>query len=828
SGAGKSSSLLLSKDAYMRAYHRFDIYGNGSLDGAQITRLLHHVFDGKLTDTALEDRVGLFISVFDENGDGDVSIEEFSKGLDVVLDVERMEQFDVSANSIYETTRLAHTNLFIPVPLFEVNVVFDGAHGLSFDPPLKSVQSAIEMTLRGFFDANEHVQRLIQDPTIVPVLTFYDQVRTCQLEAVPPQKSGGGGGPPSDAPISLILFERASQDQAYMHLCEQIFDIVKGSICGCQAYANCFLPLCDEFDWNNGLDFDEIAQKHMDGTYDIERLTQDVKTFHHQLIRVKTLALKTALLPSPVRCLKELERILPILAEKNIAKLLTYIELVASKIQRPPAKDLEAFVTYILNLKEINDELPSKDLEAAQITDYLGLITDSGFHIPSQTQAIYDLVEPELSTLKSAVTNCMARRDMDIREYSVLLEQKIQHTESCAEQLFEADTEALNALAFTGNLKQLATDYTVRADRFVFVRSLFNEFLPACMPDVPSNGNGYFASLPKLTANINLKHSMWTLIMEADQSISSWGDIDLRHMPQEAMHDLLDRVTALHGVLGVELPTSPVTARVFELKELLSHTTSIVQNLCNGHVEERHWQKLENKLCVAFQYEVEPATNAVSSDDQRCLVRQVDISFKYLMSLNIHDKHADINEIVQEAVTEAAISKSLHDAIRVWETKEIAFSYWTDSDTRDIVVLGDTSECINMLEESDIKRQSYPRFCTLSDSELTDLISACRNPHNIQQYLPSCFPSLGVVSFDNDDKSMGIVAVRSPPRPFEEVISMGKNLKARGYVEQWLSHMDRRLSERLQKMIKDLVAYFTANVTQRTWDLNYLREFPLQ
>ncbi|RHZ24879.1 hypothetical protein DYB37_003028 [Aphanomyces astaci] len=828
SGAGKSSSLLLSKDAYMRAYHRFDIYGNGSLDGAQITRLLHHVFDGKLTDTALEDRVGLFISVFDENGDGDVSIEEFSKGLDVVLDVERMEQFDVSANSIYETTRLAHTNLFIPVPLFEVNVVFDGAHGLSFDPPLKSVQSAIEMTLRGFFDANEHVQRLIQDPTIVSVLTFYDQVRTCQLEAVPPQKSGGGGGPPSDAPISLILFERASQDQAYMHLCEQIFDIVKGSICGCQAYANCFLPLCDEFDWNNGLDFDEIAQKHMDGTYDIERLTQDVKTFHHQLIRVKTLALKTALLPSPVRCLKELERILPILAEKNIAKLLTYIELVASKIQRPPAKDLEAFVTYILNLKEINDELPSKDLEAAQITDYLGLITDSGFHIPSQTQAIYDLVEPELSTLKSAVTNCMARRDMDIREYSVLLEQKIQHTESCAEQLFEADTEALNALAFTGNLKQLATDYTVRADRFVFVRSLFNEFLPACMPDVPSNGNGYFASLPKLTANINLKHSMWTLIMEADQSISSWGDIDLRHMPQEAMHDLLDRVTALHGVLGVELPTSPVTARVFELKELLSHTTSIVQNLCNGHVEERHWQKLENKLCVAFQYEVEPATNAVSSDDQRCLVRQVDISFKYLMSLNIHDKHADINEIVQEAVTEAAISKSLHDAIRVWETKEIAFSYWTDSDTRDIVVLGDTSECINMLEESDIKRQSYPRFCTLSDSELTDLISACRNPHNIQQYLPSCFPSLGVVSFDNDDKSMGIVAVRSPPRPFEEVISMGKNLKARGYVEQWLSHMDRRLSERLQKMIKDLVAHFTATVTQRTWDLNYLREFPLQ
>ncbi|RHY34775.1 hypothetical protein DYB32_000645 [Aphanomyces invadans] len=887
--ARKSSSLLLSKDAYMRAYHRFDIYGNGALDCAQITRLLHHVFDGKLTGAALEERVGLFISVFDENGDGDVSIEEFSKGLDVVLDVERMQQFDASANSIYETTRMAHTNLFIPVPLFEVQLVFDGT-GLSFEPPLKSVQSAVEMTLRGFFDANEHVQRLITDPTILPVLTFYDQVRTSHLDSCAPQvATAPGGDHPQDARISLILFERASQDQAYMHLCEQIFDIVKGSICGCQAYANCFLPLCDEYDWNNALDFDRIAQQHLDGAYDMDQLKQDVQKFQHQLIRVKTNALKTALVPSPVRCLKELERILPILAEKNIARLLSYIELVASKIQRPPAKDIEAFVTYILNLKEINDELPSKDLEAAQISDYLELITDSGFHIPSQTQAVYDLVEPELSTLKSAVTNCMARRDMDIREYAVLLEQKMQH--SCAEQLFHAETEALHALAFTGNLKQLATDYSSRSERFLYVRSLFNEFLPNCMPDIPNKG-GHFASLPKLTGDIQLKHDMWSLIMAADQSLASWGDIALKDMPKADMEDLLRRVTELHRVLAVEFPTSPVTARVHGLQTLLLHMTSIVQNLCNPHVEDRHWRKLENKLNVVFQYEVEPAT------DHRCLVRQGDISFKYLVSLHIDDKHDEINDIVQEAATEAAISKSLHDAIRVWDTQEIAFSYWTDNDTRDVVVLGDTTECMNMLEESDMLLQtilasSYirpiqplamkwkhdvnemmeimmrleecknywehmevflsPEFLRALPGQvrayteldrtwkvLLDKLS--KNPslvrtartqglkeHIIQlsQGFEGIYKTLGKVTFDTDDKSMGIVAVRSPPNPFEEVIPMGKNLKARGYVEQWLSHMDRRLSERLHKNIKELVVYFSGR-PPAGWDLSHLRQFPLQ
>ncbi|KAG9402530.1 hypothetical protein AC1031_007140 [Aphanomyces cochlioides] len=717
-GAGKSSSVLLSKDSYIRAYHRFDVYGNGALDCTQIARLLHYVYDGKLTGQALDDRVALFISVFDENGDGDVSLEEFSNGLDEVLDVERMQQFDAAANSIYESKRLAHVNLLAPVPLFEVNLIF-GEKGLHFEPTLKSIQDAIEMTLRGFFDANEQIERLILHSTIMPILNFADQYRTFQIDKQTPGKCLGDI--PHESRVSLLLFERASQDQSYSSTCERIFEIIKGSICGCQAYANCFEPLCLEHDLNNSLNFNDLAHMHMEGNYDLNAIKENIQKFKKQqtmlddlaisqdiqLVRVKTVDLKAALLPSPVRCLSELERILPILAEKHIATLLNYIESVATRIQRPASRDLESFVQYILNLKEVNDELPSKDHQAAQITDYFALILESGFQIPDHTQAVYDIVEPELSTLKALVTTCMARRDMDIRENAHFLGQNIEHleaniaylqTESCAEQLFQSETQALNALEFTGNLKRLAAEYGKLSERYLFIRSLFNDFLPNVMPDLP-NSQSHFDTLPKLSTDVNLKHKLWNTILEAEQSFSTWGDMSLKTLPLSEMHDLLSRLKDLHQVLSDIYPTSPVTARIEGLTLLLTKMTTIIENLCNEHVEERHWQKLENKLQVKFQYDMEQA----ASSDHRSLCRQTEISFKYLLSLNIQDKLNDIDEIVQEAVAEAAISKNLQETIKLWETKEISFSYWTDNESRDITVLGDTTECMNMLEESDVR-----------------------------------------------------------------------------------------------------------------------------
>ena len=78
-------------------------------------------------------------------------------------------------------------------------------------------------------------------------------------------------------------------------------------------------------------------------------------------------------------------------------------------------------------------------------------------------------------------------------------------TESCAEQLFQAETRALNALDFTGNLKRLAVEYGELSERYLYIRSLFIDFLPNVMPDLPKSQR-HFDTLPKLSADINLKH----------------------------------------------------------------------------------------------------------------------------------------------------------------------------------------------------------------------------------------------------------------------------------------------------------------------------------
>ncbi|EQC31806.1 hypothetical protein SDRG_10595 [Saprolegnia diclina VS20] len=936
SGA-KGPSLLLSKEAYIKAYRRFDTFGTESMNTAQLTRLLQFVFDGKLQGDALEHRVAAFIAVFDSNGDGDISLDEFSHGLDILLDQERMLAIDPDSMSVFETTQ--KVDMFRPEPLFEVALSLDGDEKLAFTPPLCELGQSVSATLNGFFDVCAYVTRLVQCPVLLPYLTFAYQVRSTDVGAMPLDEM-------EVTRVPSLLHERASQDVAFVLVASQIDEILKDAICAANAYAKCFEKLRMSHVVNNGIDFDLVASQHRHGKYPLALMQADIERFQHdqaklddlvklqdvQLIRVHTLGLKAQLVPSPSRCLEEYARVLPILAEANCKELLSYIETASTKIQRPATKTLDAFVTYLVNLQEVNEELLTKDHEAAQITSYFEVLRIAGFAVPDHTQAAYDLCGPELSTLKANATTCLARRDTDIREYAGLLTQTVEHldanieylaSEASADQVCDAAMDAEKALAFATHIQEAARDHELKAKRLVYIRGLFNSLLHNVLP-----ANALFPSLPPLLHDISLKHDVWALIAETEETLARWGPSALQDLPMSEMNLLLEQLTDILERMVDKYAHLPVTRRLSELHSSLAHVAPIVHDLCSEHLEERHWQRLENKLGVHFEYEVDTfATTSTAS-----AYRHSEISLSYLMSLKVESAKDAIHEVVQEAVTEAAIGKSLNEAIKVWETKDIPFlPRLVDHDTREILVLGNTSDVLAMLEESDVllqtilgssyirpiqalalkwrdevatmndlmlrleechrywdhmevflssefmravpeqamtysqlektwkalvdkisrnpsllrtaratgvkeqlaalnhgfgsiykllegylavKRQNFPRFYVLSDAELAELISQCRDPRHIQKYLHCVFPCIGYLEFGADDKSQDVVAAHAPRLPYPEVIVLGKNLKARGYVEQWVAAVHRRLHERMQKMIRDAVPFWLTTLDQ--------------
>jgi dynein heavy chain len=128
------------------------------------------------------------------------------------------------------------------------------------------------------------------------------------------------------------------------------------------------------------------------------------------------------------------------------------------------------------------------------------------------------------------------------------------------------------------------------------------------------------------------------------------------------------------------------------------------------------------------------------------------------------------------------------------------------------------------------KRMAFPRFYFLSNDELLEILSQAKEPRAVQPHLRKCFDNLIKLEFGSDPGSIDILAMFSSEN---ERVSLGKNLKARGNVEEWLTAVEKRMKESLHGFMKaGLLDYDTkprdewishhpgqivATVAQMTW-----------
>lgn len=67
-----------------------------------------------------------------------------------------------------------------------------------------------------------------------------------------------------------------------------------------------------------------------------------------------------------------------------------------------------------------------------------------------------------------------------------------------------------------------------------------------------------------------------------------------------------------------------------------------------------------------------------------------------------------------------------------------------------------------------------------------EILSQAKDPQAVQPHLRKCFDNLVGLSFGEEPGSIDIHAMISSEG---ETVPLGKNLKARGYVEDWLSQV---------------------------------------
>uniref|UniRef100_A0A803T305 AAA+ ATPase domain-containing protein n=1 Tax=Anolis carolinensis TaxID=28377 RepID=A0A803T305_ANOCA len=113
-------------------------------------------------------------------------------------------------------------------------------------------------------------------------------------------------------------------------------------------------------------------------------------------------------------------------------------------------------------------------------------------------------------------------------------------------------------------------------------------------------------------------------------------------------------------------------------------------------------------------------------------------------------------------------------------------------------LLDQIQKCLEAYLES--KRVIFPRFYFLSNDELLEILAQTRNPQAVQPHLRKCFDSISKLEFvlTND-----ILAMLSPEG---EKVNLGKGLKARGNVEDWLGKVEEAMFNSLRRLSKAAIA----------------------
>ncbi|XP_060697694.1 dynein axonemal heavy chain 6 [Hemiscyllium ocellatum] len=120
-------------------------------------------------------------------------------------------------------------------------------------------------------------------------------------------------------------------------------------------------------------------------------------------------------------------------------------------------------------------------------------------------------------------------------------------------------------------------------------------------------------------------------------------------------------------------------------------------------------------------------------------------------------------------------------------------------------------KCLEAYLES--KRVIFPRFYFLSNDELLEILAQTRNPQAVQPHLRKCFDAIAKLEFALASQTEEKTAEGEPEKlytndilamlsPEGEKVSLGKGLKARGNVEDWLGKVEEAMFSSLRRLCK--------------------------
>ncbi|XP_036364895.1 dynein heavy chain 6, axonemal-like [Octopus sinensis] len=126
-------------------------------------------------------------------------------------------------------------------------------------------------------------------------------------------------------------------------------------------------------------------------------------------------------------------------------------------------------------------------------------------------------------------------------------------------------------------------------------------------------------------------------------------------------------------------------------------------------------------------------------------------------------------------------------------------------------LLNSIQKCLETYLE--VKRLSFPRFYFLSNDELLEILAQTRNPLAVQPHMKKCFDAINLLDFGEKDKDLEDIQAHAETMktiyamisPEGEIVSLGRDLKTRGNVEDWLGKVEEAMFASIRQLVKRAV-----------------------
>ncbi|GLD96917.1 hypothetical protein PINS_up005600 [Pythium insidiosum] len=678
---------------------------------------------------------------------------------------------------------LQSVDALAPVALFHVSLVLvknDNTKQcqIGFKPPLHQIQLLITELISSFISLFRDIPAIMSRQDLRAILSFAEDVRSFNISSSRDSQTDTQDGE-YELKFSKTNFDRLDARIADDNLCSNLRlsmdELLKASFSGVGEFCSLYTEILEQQSVNDAFQPESVRCRFVANEYGLKEMENDVEELLQQVQRLESLStsqmievlqlgmseLKQALLPSPKRCLSDLERLFPQLLRERCENFLTFIRGCCQKIERPPAKDLEKFALYLLYLKDVNDSIQEKEFDLTMLHDFFSLLSKLNLTIPPSVIEVFDLCEPEFEALKSQVNEAMSRRESDINDFSPYLTHSVTELtrglESLKEQssnsaINQGNSSAREAREQADSFEKQAASMSKQSATLVWIQNVFNEFAHSARPPLEE-----FVELKSVSSELKMKNDLWEAVCSAEEYLVVRSYDTLRAIDLLELRGILQRVETVVKRLEESGLNLPALQRLRTCKSTLTSLSPVIRDLRNENMEDRHWTKLEHKMNCSFERQmlvnqVDSTEGEEESDSSSQTVKHLDLPLCHLLEINAMQYASLIHQVSEEASAEAAISTSFATVLQTWESREIPTQLRKDRDGRDAICVGDCTELLCLLEESEVllrvmEGSTYARVIqaklarTLHDvtqaHEVIDLLVICQQKWDYLQRLVS-------------------------------------------------------------------------------------------